>query len=209
MNIPPALGKRFATGAVLVALCIAAYIWLPVWVFSLLLVILLGIILRFEWPQMHAAWLTPWYPIFPFFMLIVLNQSNQRTLLLPLIFIVTSAFDIGSYLVGSTLGKRKLAPALSPKKTWEGVGGGILCSLGCSALLLPRLFVRLGFLRWLMLIVVLDAAALAGDLFVSWLKRRANLKDSGSLLPGHGGLLDRFDSILLVTIILFFIRNYL
>lgn len=101
--------------------------------------------------------------------------------------------DIGAYFVGRQFGRTKLAPRVSPNKTWEGVGGGIvlasLAGLG-AALLLD--------LPWVMLGMVAAAMALisvVGDLSVSLLKRWVGVKDSGVLLPGHGGVLDRFDGV--------------
>jgi phosphatidate cytidylyltransferase len=101
--------------------------------------------------------------------------------------------DIGAYFVGRQFGRVKLAPRVSPKKTWEGVGGGIV--LASIAGLVAA--VVLG-LPWLMLALVAAAMALisvVGDLSVSLLKRWAGVKDSGVLLPGHGGIMDRFDGV--------------
>lgn len=108
------------------------------------------------------------------------------------VFVPTWAADIAAYLVGSTLGRRKLAPRISPGKTWEGTLAGFaacaLVALGVGALFgLPRPLVAI-------LAVGLGPIGLAGDLFESYVKRRAGVKDSGTLLPGHGGVLDRLDS---------------
>lgn len=101
--------------------------------------------------------------------------------------------DVAAYLAGSLAGHRKLAPRLSPGKTWEGTIAGFaaaaLASFGVGALFgLPRTSVAL-------VVVALGPVALAGDLLESHLKRRAGVKDSGTLLPGHGGVLDRVDSL--------------
>lgn len=116
------------------------------------------------------------------------------------------ATDIGAYMVGRKLGKRKLAPHLSPNKTWEGSAGGLLIAIGVVSLL--REFKIAGFseLSWGLLLaatVVCSLAGQLGDLLESWLKRRANVKDSGRFLPGHGGALDRLDSIILAAPLLF------
>lgn len=105
--------------------------------------------------------------------------------------------DIGAFLVGSRIGRRKLAPQISPNKTWEGFWGG----LAAAALLAPAALPLLG-LDWsrlpalLALALVTALFAALGDLLESLLKRQAGIKDSGDLIPGHGGVLDRIDSLL-------------
>ena len=109
----------------------------------------------------------------------------------------TWAADVGAYAIGSVAGKRKLAPRISPGKTWEGAfggfGGAALAVLGISALF------GLGRPEAAVAAVTIGPFALAGDLLESLLKRRAGVKDSGTLFPGHGGLLDRVDSLLVVA----------
>jgi phosphatidate cytidylyltransferase len=113
--------------------------------------------------------------------------------------------DSAAYFTGKAIGRHKLAPALSPGKTWEGVGGGLVAVLVYSLVLgiyLPELVspwwatdagpVRITTSIWL----VLAVAGIFGDLAESWAKRVAGVKDSGTLLPGHGGLLDRVDATL-------------
>ncbi len=110
---------------------------------------------------------------------------------------VVWVMDIGAYFTGRQFGKRKLAPLISPGKTWEGVYGG----LACSAVLFV---LALGLAEWpdgsafKLLIATLFAAAFSviGDLFESRLKRAAGMKDSSQLLPGHGGVLDRIDGVI-------------
>lgn len=114
--------------------------------------------------------------------------------------------DIGAYFAGRRFGRRKLAPSISPGKTWEGTIGGWLAVLVLFALsvffapfaetfavLLLRQF---GWLLWIVIMSVLVAASVIGDLFESLLKRRAGMKDSSQLLPGHGGVLDRIDALI-------------
>jgi phosphatidate cytidylyltransferase len=108
--------------------------------------------------------------------------------------------DTAAYLAGRAFGKRKLAPAISPGKTWEGVAGALLASVIYAiiwAQFEPELAVLVQGTAWLPYLagaVVLCAVSIVGDLFESAAKRRAGVKDSGSLLPGHGGVLDRIDS---------------
>lgn len=107
------------------------------------------------------------------------------------------AADSGAYFAGSKFGKRKLAPAISPGKTWEGVYGGLATSVLLAVLALPLLGLSWSALPALALLTVLTAAiSVVGDLFESLMKRHSGMKDSGALFPGHGGLMDRLDSLL-------------
>ena len=112
------------------------------------------------------------------------------------LFVLVSAVDIGAYFAGKAFGRRKLAPTLSPGKTWEGLAGGMVAGLLlCGGALIA--FSRISW-PWLGLTLALITVAVFGDLLESLLKRQTGMKDSGALLPGHGGLLDRMDSALAV-----------
>ncbi len=109
-------------------------------------------------------------------------------------FILIWGNDSGAYVIGSLLGKRKLFPSVSPAKSWEGAIGGFLFSMGIAVLnyhLLGRLELR----DWLVIGTFVSVLGTYGDLIESMLKRSVNIKDSGSVLPGHGGVLDRFDGV--------------
>ena len=110
----------------------------------------------------------------------------------------TAACDTGAYFVGSLLGKHKLIPHVSPAKTWEGLAGGTLGAV-IAAVALSGLL-KLSVPAAILLGLVVCAAAVAGDLCESLLKRAAKVKDSGNLIPGHGGILDRVDSIMFVLV---------
>ncbi len=109
-----------------------------------------------------------------------------------LVLVPTWAADVAAYMVGSAWGTRKLAPRISPGKTWEGTLAGIV-ACGVVAFGVGATF-GLGRVIVAIVAVGLGAVGLAGDLFESYVKRRADVKDSGTLLPGHGGMLDRLDS---------------
>jgi phosphatidate cytidylyltransferase len=108
--------------------------------------------------------------------------------------------DTAAYLAGSAFGRHKLAPSISPGKTWEGAAGAVLASLAYAIILgaaMPQIGDRVkgpGWAAYLAGAILLCAAGIVGDLFESALKRRAGAKDSGAVLPGHGGVLDRIDS---------------
>lgn len=104
-------------------------------------------------------------------------------------------FDSGSYVVGTTFGRTKIMPAVSPGKTWEGALGGLVLAMAIS-MLIYRVFDVLTEVDWLVVAVLTSVFGLLGDLVESSLKRHYQWKDSGSLLPGHGGMLDRFDSLI-------------
>lgn len=116
--------------------------------------------------------------------------------------LVIWATDIGAYFTGKRFGRLKLAPTISPGKTWEGLAGGMLAAAivgaACSPFTpFPPSIGACAF--WGALLAII---AQCGDLFESWVKRRAGVKDSGNLLPGHGGLLDRVDGLIFTTPIL-------
>ncbi|RVU01452.1 phosphatidate cytidylyltransferase [Mucilaginibacter limnophilus] len=106
------------------------------------------------------------------------------------------ANDTGAYLVGSWMGRVKLFPRHSPKKTWEGYIGGIIITAGV-ALLLSRYYTEYEWKHWVAIGAFISVFGTMGDLIESMFKRSINVKDSGGILPGHGGLLDRFDGMLL------------
>jgi phosphatidate cytidylyltransferase len=111
------------------------------------------------------------------------------------ILVLTWMNDTGAYLVGSRFGKTPLLPRVSPKKTWEGsIGGGVITFI--SALVLYFTINELRIVDWLVLAAIVSIFASLGDLVESLLKRSVDMKDSGTLLPGHGGLLDRFDGFI-------------
>ena len=119
--------------------------------------------------------------------------------------IMVAAVDIGAYFAGRFFGRRPLAPSLSPNKTWEGVWGGLVTCCAVSVMLIWSAHRYLIELRpaqisiLLLSVVITTSFGVVGDLLESMLKRNSNLKDSGTILPGHGGILDRIDGLLAVT----------
>lgn len=126
--------------------------------------------------------------------LIYLYQTNQGPWLILLVVSVVIAADTGAYFFGRAFGKRKLAADVSPGKSWEGVIGGVICCLLLSFIL--ALSTDLNDWPTILLIVIPTAlVSVLGDLFESMMKRHRGIKDSGTILPGHGGVLDRLDSL--------------
>lgn len=123
------------------------------------------------------------------------NQESGAWWVLALLVIVWAA-DILAYFTGKQFGKTKLAPSISPGKTWEGVGGALLGAGVYGAVACAFLKPDWGWALAAGLTIVIAAMSVLGDLLISLLKRQANVKDSGMLIPGHGGVLDRFDSTL-------------
>lgn len=156
-----------------------------------------------EWTRIVRGWGLEWnvggffYCLFPALALLWVRERSGLDLLI-WSFIVTWATDIGAYFAGRTFGKRKLAPSISPGKTVEGLYGGIVA----AALLGAAWVMWTGLGEPLLLLAPLFAvAAQGGDLFESWMKRQAGIKDSGNWLPGHGGMLDRLDGLAPVAVL--------
>lgn len=157
----------------------------------------------YEWTRLARGWGSIWYiggffyALLPALSLLWIRERSGVDLLL-WAFIVTWSTDIGAYFAGRLFGRRKLAPAISPGKTVEGLYGGIAAAtvLGGAFVLATKLGTAL-----LVLAPILAIAAQAGDLFESSMKRRAQVKDSGSWLPGHGGILDRLDGLVPVAVL--------
>lgn len=124
-----------------------------------------------------------------------LPEAFPTWLLLALV--ATWAGDIAAYAIGSAIGRRKLAPRISPGKTWEGTIAGLAAAAG--AVLAFAAYAGIPSTSTAFAALALGPAALGGDLVESYLKRRAGVKDSGTILPGHGGILDRIDSLILVA----------
>jgi phosphatidate cytidylyltransferase len=123
-----------------------------------------------------------------------------------LLVIVTKFTDMGAYIVGSTLGRRKMIPRISPKKTWEGTAGGIAFAVGGAFLsrwLMPGEMAILTNQHAVVIGLLLGVAAVIGDLAESLIKREAGVKDSSNVLPGHGGALDLIDSFLFTAPLLY------
>jgi len=189
-----------------------AYFYFPPFVLTTELLLVLAYILLFEWPRicpLDRVWcwaLAPIYPVFPFVIMVCLNSVLFYRPVLFLAFVLAPAFDTGSYILGKAFGRRALCVPISPDKTWEGFLGGVL-AIGATLLFMIGRYASITGL--VALTIGVSVVALAGDLLESWLKRAAGVKDASQVLPGHGGLLDRFDSIIAVVLFCYLLRDYL
>jgi phosphatidate cytidylyltransferase len=192
----PARSTRGWSPAVVLGVCgVATAFWLLVatpWVVQ-------------RWPMRPgpALVITGWIVLLGAFVGLTELEARSPWLVLAAMAIVWIA-DTAAYFTGRAFGRRKLAPQVSPGKTWEGVYGALV-AVALYALALAALGSRAGYAGpvdaasiavWLAFAVAVAALSVVGDLFESWLKRGAGVKDSGSLLPGHGGVLDRIDALL-------------
>ena len=174
------------------------------------MVALVATVMYLEWTRMLASWGAAW-KVYGFFycllpaisLLLIREQAELAGLgrgpdLLIWVFLVVWSTDIGAYFAGRAIGGPKLAPSISPNKTIAGLVGGV-----ASAAILAGAWANLvklpAMLLWLA--PLFAVAAQLGDLFESGLKRRAGVKDSGTWLPGHGGLLDRLDGLVPVAML--------
>jgi phosphatidate cytidylyltransferase len=133
---------------------------------------------------------------------------HLSTKLLAFFFLVAFGADTGAYFVGKHLGKRKLIPKVSPNKTWEGAVGGLVLSSVFAALASFWFFPELPYKFSIPLAIVITVIGVLGDLAESAMKRGAGVKDAASILPGHGGLLDRLDSLLFGAPILYYFARF-
>lgn len=234
---PSDLPIRLASAIVMVVIAGGA-LWLGGWAWSALVIALAGAVL-WEWNRLVARFQggvlaeTIWFfagvlyvggaaiamlvvrngrQVFPFDPEL-LGYGPFEVLLAFILPVI--AVDVGAYFAGRAIGGPKIAPRISPSKTWAGLGGGAalaalvgvgveISDFGPAAV--PGF--TIGSIGWAMLGGVLIAViAQAGDFFESWMKRRAGVKDSGSLIPGHGGLFDRLDGFIAVFFVLFVIAT--
>lgn len=126
-----------------------------------------------------------------------INSHYNSHYILGIILLIWSS-DVFAYLVGSLIGKNKLFERISPGKTWEGTLGAAILTVGCS-LIIAGVFPDLDTIHWIVISIIVSVFGTIGDLVESMFKRQAGVKDSGSIMPGHGGILDRFDSLLFVS----------
>jgi phosphatidate cytidylyltransferase len=181
--------------------------------------------LRAGYPAAAASVFAFCYIVLPLGMLVQLRQQWAGAFLLLYLLLVVWAGDIFAYFVGKSIGRHLMAPRISPKKTWEGAAASLMASVGVGWLLfghaeqISLTLLRAGLITRpdgmygseipamstiIFLTIMLNIAAQLGDLVESLIKRGADVKDSGSILPGHGGMLDRVDALLFAAPVLWY-----
>ena len=138
----------------------------------------------------------------------ILTTANGRELLTFVILVVFAA-DTGAYFVGKAFGKRKMAPNVSPGKTWEGFAGGVAAALIAALALTNLLSLDFTVAKIASIGAAIAVLGVAGDLGESWIKRLSGVKDSGGIIPGHGGLMDRLDALAPNFVFIYFIDRWL
>lgn len=131
------------------------------------------------------------------------NLEHGREWMLCSVLIVMAS-DTAAFFVGKTWGKHYLAPTISPKKTWEGAAGGLLGSITAALILGIAFSLPLNYWELILLGLIISILAQLGDLVESLLKRNTSFKDSGNLIPGHGGILDRIDSFIFTGVVVYY-----
>lgn len=201
------LRRRVMSAAIIITLVVFAVTAGGIWFYTLVVLSALqmirewdGIIPAYDKNKWKAVGLTyVGIPCIAFLWLrdvqfLELSSAGMR-LTLYLIFVV-AATDTAAYFAGRRIGGLKLAPSISPNKTWSGLVGGVVAAAVTGAICASFTPYPLSFSGCVWLAALLALVAQGGDLFESWLKRRAGVKDSGVLIPGHGGLLDRVDGMI-------------
>ncbi|HEX8057284.1 MAG TPA: phosphatidate cytidylyltransferase [Novosphingobium sp.] len=206
------LGTRIVSAVVMLAAAGLAF-WLGGWWWTgFVIVVGMGVLL--EWanlvfgfvptPFRRGLWLAAglvYVGVAASMLAQLRHEQGDGFMLLPMVLLGVIATDVGAYFAGRAIGGPKIAPKISPSKTWAGLGGGMVLA-GLAEIALTT-FVERGFdIRMALGVAVFGAltaiVAQVGDFFESWMKRRAGVKDSSDLIPGHGGLFDRLDGLLAV-----------
>ncbi len=215
------LGIRLLSAIVMVAVAAAA-LWLGGWFWIGFVVLLAGLIL-WEWNKLVRAFgVSPFSEIIWLFggAAYVFAAANAMVqvrldfgaLQVALLFIVPIiAVDVGAYFAGRLIGGPKIAPSISPSKTWAGLIGGAVAASAVGVGLVANmdqlmgtdLFTKPDWTGAIITGILIAVIAQAGDFFESWMKRRAGVKDSSGLIPGHGGVFDRLDGFIAVFFVLF------
>ena len=204
---------RWISGIALGFLFLAYILLFPSFFFNLGLIIILGISI-YELIKLRVFSLQS---LLAFFLIVtailcLYSYELERSLILiaVMISVVTDAF---AFFAGKVLGRNKIFPIISPNKTLEGTIGGVVSSVVINSLMITLIFQKslktLDLFMLTLMIFICAVAAVFGDLLISSIKRQANLKDTGSLIPGHGGLLDRIDSHILCIPVFFVLYEVL
>ena len=207
-NIPAAILDIAACLSLSISLCIGLPLEniLTNWLAIIMLRLIVEIYLKSDHPLRHTAHslMSQIYIGVPMAVMVYIAMNYSPYILLT-IFVLMWLNDTGAYLVGCSIGRHKLIERVSPKKTWEGFFGGLIFSMAVSLLIFYFIkpfegmeHIDMSLIFWLSVGAIVSIIGTWGDLIESMIKRDLQIKDSGNLIPGHGGILDRVDSILFV-----------
>lgn len=207
-NIPAAILDIAACLSLSISLCIGLPLEniLTNWLAIIMLRLIVEIYLKSDHPLRHTAHslMSQIYIGVPMAVMVYIAMNYSPYILLT-IFVLMWLNDTGAYLVGCSIGRHKLIERVSPKKTWEGFFGGLIFSMAVSLLIFYFIkpfegmeHIDMSLIFWLSVGAIVSIIGTWGDLIESMIKRDLQIKDSGNLIPGHGGILDRIDSILFV-----------
>lgn len=206
---------RFITSSLIGSSFWCVFFYLPNVAFAILLFGILCTILLVEWKnffRLSDFWfwfIMPWYPIMPFGIMIYMSSVPCYRTLIYYLFMIVFAFDSTAYVTGKLIGFRKIIPRISPGKTVEGCVGGLIGAFITFYLSARYQQITMSPVLMFTLVFIVCAMAFVGDIFESFLKRKAHIKDSGNILPGHGGFLDRFDAVMMASFFFFLFRDEL
>lgn len=186
---------------------------LGVWAALLVAAGLLVLLVSHRWtPASARSWLLtlggPLYLGGALSHALLLRELEQGVAWLLLAILTTFSVDTGAYFIGRTLGRHRMAPRISPGKTWEGAVGGLAGGIGAATVLVWSFGLPLELALAPLLGLGVALVAQAGDLFESAIKRAAGAKEAGHLLPGHGGILDRLDSVVLTLVLVYHVAKW-
>lgn len=207
-NIPAVILDIAACLSLSISLCIGLPLEniLTNWLAIIMLRLIVEIYLKSDHPLRHTAHslMSQIYIGVPMAVMVYIAMNYSPYILLT-IFVLMWLNDTGAYLVGCSIGRHKLIERVSPKKTWEGFFGGLIFSMAVSLLIFYFIkpfdgmeHIDMSLIFWLSVGAIVSIIGTWGDLIESMIKRDLQIKDSGNLIPGHGGILDRIDSILFV-----------
>lgn len=207
-NIPAAILDIAACLSLSISLCFDLPLEniLTNWLAIIMLRLIVEIYLKSDHPLRHTAHslMSQIYIGVPMAVMVYITMNYSPYILLT-IFVLMWLNDTGAYLVGCSIGRHKLIERVSPKKTWEGFFGGLIFSMAVSLLIFYFIkpfegmeHIDMSLIFWLSVGAIVSIIGTWGDLIESMIKRDLQIKDSGNLIPGHGGILDRIDSILFV-----------
>jgi len=203
MQLSPELKTRIISASVMAIMVLSALALGGM--FFIAIVMLAALQMIREWDSITINENIVWrlaglaYVAVPCAALVWLRSVEHGAAIVLSLLLTVWATDIGAYFAGRTIGGPKLAPAISPNKTWAGLGGGMVAAAFTLALCKSFSPFPVEISNAILIGLLIAVLGQVGDLFESWLKRRAGVKDSGNLIPGHGGLLDRIDGLILTT----------